>query len=77
MTGRLTFGYQVAAFKVIDDYGDDMGFVDRHVSPAVALVIDPRRPITSPERVKHFYEPEPAVAYLDMLRRAAKKPRAA
>lgn len=77
MTGGLTFGYQVASFKLIDDYADDKGFLDRHVSPAVALVIDPRRPVTSPERVKHFYEPEPAVAYLDMLRRAAKKPRAA
>lgn len=77
MTGALTFGYQVAAFKVVDDYGDDMGFVDRHVSPAVALVIDPRRPVTSPERVKHFYEPETAVAYLEMLRRAPKKSRAA
>lgn len=71
MYGGLTFCYQVAAFKVVDDYADDNGFLDRHVSPAVALVIDPRKPPTSPERVKHFYEPEPAVAYLKMVRRAA------
>jgi hypothetical protein len=71
MYGGLTFCYQVAAFKVVDDYADDNGFLDRHVSPAVALVIDPRKPPTSPERVKHFYEPEPAVAYLKMVRKAA------
>jgi hypothetical protein len=71
MKGDLTFCYQVAAFKVVDDYADDHGFLDRHVSPAVALVIDPRKPINNPERVKHFYEPETAVAYLRMLRKAA------
>lgn len=69
MNGELTFGYQVASFKLIDDYADDKGFLDRHISPAVALVIDPRKPTTSPERVKHFYEPEEAVAYLAFLRR--------
>jgi hypothetical protein len=71
LTGLLTFCYQVAAFKVVDDYAEDHGFLDRHVSPAVALVVDPRKPVTSPERVKHFYEPEPAVAYLRMVRKAA------
>lgn len=68
MTGLLTFCYQVAAFKVVDDYADEHGFLDRHVSPAVALVIDPRRTNSDPERVKHFYEPEAAVAYLKFLR---------
>lgn len=38
----------------------------------LALVIDPRRPDTDPEMVKHFYEPESAVDYLNFLRR--KKP---
>lgn len=69
MTGLLTFCYQVAAFKVVDDYADDNGFLDRHVSPAVALVIDPRRSNHDPERVKHFYEPAAAVDYLAHLRR--------
>lgn len=68
MTGLLTFCYQVAAFKVVDDYADDNGFLDRHVSPAVALVINPGRSNSDPERVKHFYEPEAAVKYLNMLR---------
>lgn len=69
MTGLLTHCYQVAAFKVVDDYADDNGFLDRHVSPAVALVIDPRISPNRAERVKHFYEPEPAVEYLNFLRR--------
>lgn len=57
MTGRLTFVFQVAAFKTVDDYADTLGFHDRHVSPAVFLVIDPRRPDTDPELVKHFHDP--------------------
>lgn len=72
-TGKITFLYQVASFKLIDDYADALGLLDRHVSPAVALVIDPRRPDTDPEMVKHFYEPEPAVDWLNFLRRQAKR----
>lgn len=68
-TGRITHCFQVAAFKLIDDYADDKGFLDRHVSPAIAVVIDPARPDTDPELVKHFYEPESAVDYLAHLRR--------
>jgi hypothetical protein len=73
VTGKITFCYQVASFKIIDDYADDLGLMDRHVSPAVALVIDPRRPDHDPELVKHFYEPEAAAQYLGMLRRGFKK----
>lgn len=69
MSGMLTFCYQVGAFKLIDDYADDLGLLDRQTSPAVALVVQPQLPITSPERVKHFYEPEPAADYLKFLRR--------
>lgn len=68
-TGMITHCYQVAAFKLIDDYADDKGFLDRHVSPAIAAVIDPARPDTDPELVKHFYEPEAAVDYLAHLRK--------
>lgn len=69
MSGRLTFCFQIASFKTVDDYADTLGFLDRHVSPAVALVIDPRRPDTDPELVKHFYEPDAASDYLAFLRR--------
>lgn len=69
MTGKISFCYQVASFKTVDDYADMNGFLDRHTSPAVALVIDPRRADNDPELVKHFYDPEPAAAYLGFLRR--------
>jgi hypothetical protein len=69
-TGDITHCHQVASFKLIDDYADDKGFRDAHISPAVALVIDPRKPSTNPERIKHFYDPETALAYLQMLRKA-------
>lgn len=69
-TGRLTHCHQVASFKVADDYADDLGLMDKHISPAVALVIDPSRPDTDPQMVTAFYQPEPAVEYLKGLRRA-------
>jgi len=72
MTGKISFCYQVASFKLVDDYADTLGFLDRHISPAVALVIDPRRADNDPELVKHFYDPEPAADYLAFLRRKAK-----
>jgi hypothetical protein len=69
MTARISHCFQVAAFKRVDDYADDLGLMDRHIAPGVALVIDPRRPDTDPEMVKHFYDPAPAADYLAMLRR--------
>jgi hypothetical protein len=71
MTGKLSFCFQIASFKTQDDYADALGFLDRHVSPAVALVIDPRRADSDPELVKHFHAPEPAADYLAFLRRKA------
>jgi hypothetical protein len=69
MTGRLTFCHQTASFKLQDDYADTLGLMDRHVSPGVALVVDPRRSDDDPELVHHFYDPEPASEYLAFLRR--------
>ena len=54
-------------------FADELGLMDGHMSPAVAMVIDPRRPDTSRELVKIFYEPEPEVDWLTVLRRQAKK----
>lgn len=67
-TGRLTWCYQVAAFKVVDDYGDELGLPDKHVSPAVAFVVDPARADDDPQLVTAFHDPEAAVRYLKMLR---------
>lgn len=69
ISGKLTFVYQVASFKIYDDYADTLGLLDRHVAPAVALVIDPRRADSDPELVKHFYDPAAASEYLAFLRR--------
>lgn len=69
MTGKISFVYQLAAFKTEDDYSDTLGFLDRHTSPALALVIDPRRPDNDPELVKHFFDPDAGAQYLAMLRR--------
>lgn len=72
LTGKLTHCFQVASFKTEDDYADALGFMEGHVSPAVALVIDPRRSDADPELVKHFYCPEAGSDYLAFLRRRAK-----
>lgn len=68
MTKRLTWCVQVASFKAIDDYADDLGLHDRATSPAVALVIDPRRSDADPELVKVFHDPAAGLAYLNTLR---------
>lgn len=69
VSGKITFCYQVASFKLVDDYADDLGLMDRNTSPAIALVIDPRRADTDPELVKHFHEPGAGADYLAFLRR--------
>lgn len=69
VTGKYSFVYQVASFKLIDEYADTLGLLDRHTSPGIALVIDPRRADNDPELVKHFYDPAPAAEYLAFLRR--------
>lgn len=69
LSGKISHCFQVASFKLVDEYADTLGLLEGHISPAVALIIDPRRPDTDPEMVKHFYEPESAVEYLAFLRR--------
>jgi len=72
VTGKITFVFQTASFKLLDDYADTLGLLDRHTAPGVALVIDPRREDSDPELVKHFFDPAPAADYLAFLRRKAK-----
>jgi hypothetical protein len=67
-SGRITHCYQVAAFKLFDEYAEEKGFLDKHISPAVALVIDPTRPQTDPGRVVEFLDPVAAAAYVAALR---------
>lgn len=70
-TGRLTWCYQVAAFKILDEYGDELGLPDKHVSPAVAFVIEPIREDSDPQLVTPFHDPGAAVEYLRFLRAKA------
>jgi hypothetical protein len=70
--GRITHCFQVAAFKVVDDYAEEKGFLDKHISPGVALVIDPAKPQTDPARVVAFADPAQAADYLKILRRQPK-----
>lgn len=73
ITGRISHCVQVAAFKIVDDYVDAKGLLDRAASPGAALVIDPRRDDLDPDMVKLFWDPEPGADYLAMLRRQMKK----
>jgi hypothetical protein len=67
-TGKLTWCYQVAAFKMFDDYGEMLGLRNKHVSPSVAFVVDPAREDTDPQLVTAFHDPQVAVDYLAFLR---------
>lgn len=67
VTGKITFCYQVASFKIVDDYADQLGLMDRHTAPAVALVIDPRRADDDPDMVKHFFCPDLGKKYLKSI----------
>jgi hypothetical protein len=71
LSGAISHCYQVASFKLVDDYADDKGFDDRHVSPAVALLIDPRKPTTNADRIKPYFDPDEAADVLRYVRRRA------
>ena len=70
-TGRITFCAQIGAFKLLDSYADREGFINRHHSPAVSLLIDPRRDDDDPELVHPYYCPEAAASALRAIREAA------
>jgi transposase-like protein len=74
-SGRITHCLQVAAFKIMDDYAEEKGFLDKHITPAVALVVDPCKAPTDPARITHFLEPQAAADYTAMLRGRAVKPK--
>lgn len=78
LSGKISHCFQVASFKLADDYADTLGLLEGHMSPALALIVDPRRADSDPQMVQHFYDPEAASDYLAFLRRQfVKKPRAA
>ena len=66
--GKITHCHQLAAFKVCDDYAESMGFQDQHITPAVALVIDPRFEDDDPRLIKTFHDAREAADYCEFLR---------
>ena len=66
-TGFITHCYQVAAFKIYDDYSEEKGFLDHHISPAIACVVDPSKKDDDPSLIEPFYCPDAAILYLEAL----------
>jgi len=62
--GYYSHAVQLGAFKIIDDYAKTCGFDDKHISPAVALVIDPRKDRTDFTRVRVFHDIDGAAIML-------------
>jgi hypothetical protein len=72
-TGFITHCYQVASFKVVDEYADQEDLSDKHMAPGVCLVVDPRLSDNDPDLITHFFDPAKGATYLAQLRREAKK----
>lgn len=66
--GTFSHVCQVSTFKEYDDYVDVHGFQGPKISPVWDLVIDPRAPRTSPDRVKVFWDSDVAARYLEAIR---------
>jgi hypothetical protein len=65
-TGLVSHCVQVSSYKVYDQYAKDKGLIDRHISPAVVLVIDPR---SGPEGlVTVFFDVDHGVDFLKWKR---------
>lgn len=46
----------VSAFKRLDDYANDRGFMSADTPPVVWMVLDDREPVTSHTRAQYFYD---------------------
>ena len=58
---------QLSSFKAYDTYVDVEGFTGNRISPVWYLVIDPREPESSVDRVKTFWCPEKAERYREAI----------
>ncbi len=58
---------QISSFKEFDKYADTHGFNGPKISPVWDLVIDPRVPDTSPDKIKIFWDKDKAARYLCAL----------
>jgi hypothetical protein len=55
----------VSAFKRLDDYANDRGFMSADTPPVVWMVLDDREPYTSHTRAQYFYDFDTARAVLN------------
>jgi hypothetical protein len=66
-TGLVSHCVQVSSYKVFDEYAKDKGLIDRHISPAVVAVNDPKEPPAG--RVTVFFDVDAGVDFLEFKRR--------
>ena len=59
---------QISAFKEFDTYADVHGLSGPKISPVWDLVIDPRLPDDDADKIKTFWSPDKAAAYLAAIR---------
>jgi hypothetical protein len=68
-TGLVSHCVQVSSYKVYDQYAKEKGLIDRHISPAVVAVIDPK---ARPEGlVTCFFDVDHGVDFLKWKRSRA------
>lgn len=68
-SGRISHALKVASYKIYDRYALDSGFKDQTLSPCALTVIRPKLPMTHPDRLKVFWDPEEGADYLTYRRR--------
>lgn len=67
-TGLISHCIRVAAYKIIDDYAKQVGFLDAHISPSVTCIIQPDEPDDSPRLIQVFHDTLEAAEYLTWKR---------
>jgi hypothetical protein len=68
-TGRIGHALKVASYKVYDKYATTGGFRDQALGPCAVTVLRPEMPMTHPDRLKLFWDPEEGADYLTYQRR--------
>jgi biotin operon repressor len=71
-TGIVMHAIRVASYKVFDRFAMEKGFRDQNISPCAVTVIDPNLPEQHPDFVKVWWDPAPAVEWLNWKRRKFK-----
>lgn len=69
ISGITMHALKVASYKVYDRFAKDKGFRDNSLSPCAVTTINPNLPLTHPDMIKVFWEPEEGADYLTWLRR--------